>query len=262
MSTNEFLPKKILKKLDYQTQRLIDRTGSDRKTLDQVFDKPTLLLLGKFISNGVIDYVDFPISTGKEANVFRCVTPDNTFLAMKIFRIDTLTFKHINKYLVGDPRFKHNITSRRSIIFEWTKKEYRNLTEMQSAGIRVPRPLSKRNNILLMEYIGTKNKPAPQLKDVVLKDPAKVLNELITFIKKMYTQAGLIHADLSAYNILYHKNKPYLIDVGQSVLLEHPNASDYLKRDIDNLLTYFSKYNIKKDKEKLYQSVLKSRKAK
>ena len=98
MSSDVFIHEKWIKKLDRQTQEVINRIGADTKTLDEVFDKQTLLRLGKLISDHVIEYVDFPISTGKEAIIFRAVTPTKEFIAIKIYRTSTLAFKHITKY--------------------------------------------------------------------------------------------------------------------------------------------------------------------
>ena len=83
-----------------------------------------------------------------------------------------------------------------------------------------------------MEYLGTKDQPARMLKDVVLKNPEKTFNTIISFIKKMYKKAELVHCDLSQYNILMHNKQPYIIDLGQGTLIEHENAKEYLIRDI------------------------------
>jgi RIO kinase 1 len=66
----------------------------------------------------------------------------------------------------------------------------------------------------------------------------------------------MVHADLSAFNILMYRNKPYIIDLGQGVLLEHPNALEFLKRDIQNIVTYFRKYNIKADENKIFEKLV------
>ena len=105
MSSEKFLDDKRLKKLDKQLESLISRIGVDRKTQDEVFDKTTLHIFEKFISDGVIDILDFPISTGKEGNVFRAITPNKKLVAVKVYRINTASFKHIYDYIIGDPRF-------------------------------------------------------------------------------------------------------------------------------------------------------------
>lgn len=257
MSSDKFLDEKSLKKLDKELDIIINRHGLDRKTLDEVFDKSVLHTLEKLISDGYIEILDFPISTGKEGNVFRGVTLDKKFVAVKIYRTSNTTFKHISKYILGDPRFVSIHNSRRDIIYSWTKKEFKNLKKLEEVGVRAPKPIVYMKNILIMQYIGTMKKPAPMLKDIILKNPKKVFDELIYFITKMYKKAELVHSDLSPFNILMYKNKPYLIDLGQGVLLEHPNALEFLKRDVLNLVTFFKKkYNIKADENYIYEKIV------
>jgi len=256
-SDDRFLDDKWMKKLDRQYKVLGDRIGVDRKTLDEVFDKSTLHNLEKLISDGLIDILDFPISTGKEGNVFRAVTPDKKFLAIKIYRTSNATFKHISNYIVGDPRFTAINKNRRDIIHAWARKEFKNLSILEEIGVRAPKPITMINNVLVMEYIGDARKPAPMLKDATLKNPEKIFDSLITSISKMYKKAELVHADLSSFNVLIYRNKPYLIDLGQGVLLEHPLAYEFLKRDIHNIVNYFKKYDIKTDEEEIYNNITK-----
>ena len=259
MSSEKFLDEKSLKKLDKELQTIISRVGVDRKTQDEVFDKSTLNTLEKLISDRIIDILDFPISTGKEGNVFRGVTPDKKLVAVKIFRTSTSTFKHISNYILGDPRFKSLHRTRRDIVYAWTKKEFKNLERLHKAGVRAPKPIIYRNNVLIMEYIGDPNKPAPLLRDVTLKNPNEIFDILIDFISKMYKKAELVHGDISAFNVLMHKNKPYLIDLGQGVLIEHQNALEFLKRDIHNLVNYFKKFNIQADENKIFNTITKKK---
>jgi RIO kinase 1 len=258
MSSDELLNDKWLKKLDLQTQDILDRLVSDRRTFGEVFDRQTLLRLGKLISDKIINQMDFPLSTGKEANLFRGTTPEHTFVAIKIYRTSTMTFKHIASYIEGDPRFKSGLTNRRDIIEEWAKKEFKNLDILQQAHVRAPAPLRRLHNILVMEYIGDQHQSAPLLKDTPLKNPQKVFNEIMTFIARMY-QAGIVHADLSEYNILIFQQKPYIIDVGQAVLLEHPSSSVFLQRDIHNIVHYFKKYGITGNEQGLFELLTKKK---
>ena len=256
MSSDFLLKDKSLKKLDKELQKIISRIGLDKKTEDEVFDKYTLKTIEQLISHKVIDILDFPISTGKEGNVFRAITRDKKFLAIKIYRISTATFKHISKYIIGDPRFNSLRKTKKDIIFAWTKKEYKNLQRLKKINVNSPKPIIYKNNVLVMEYIGEKNKPAPLLKDVKLTNPEGHFETIISYISKMYKKANLVHGDVSAFNILYFKNKCYLIDLGQGVLIEHPNALEFLKRDIKNVVSYFNKYNIMADAEKIYNEIL------
>jgi len=258
MSSDDLLDDKWLKKLDRQSQVLLDRVVFNRKTFGEVFDKQTLLLLGKLISDGIIDQVDFPVSTGKEANIFRGTTPEKEFVAIKIYRTSTMTFKHIASYIEGDPRFSYGYKNRRDIIEEWAKKEYKNLQLLRQAKVRVPTPIKCIHNILIMSYIGDAIKPAPMLKDVLLRNPQKVFDEIMTFIGRMYKNK-VVHADLSAFNILLFRQKPYVIDVGQAVLLDHPSSQEFLKRDVHNILQYFKKYDIESSEREIFEKLVKKK---
>lgn len=260
MSSDDFLDDKRLKKLDIKLQSVIARTGIDKRTADEVFDKYTLSTIEKLISNKVIDIIDFPISTGKEGNVFRAITPDKKMIAVKIYRVSNSTFKHMSKYILGDPRFVSIHKTRKDIIYAWTQKEFKNLERLKKIGVKAPKPIIFKNNILLMEYIGSKNQPAPLLRDVVLDNPEKVFKTLISYVSKMYNKANLIHGDISAFNILYFKDECYIIDLGQGVLTEHPNALEFLKRDINNVVSYFNKYHIMADAEEIYNKILDKKK--
>ena len=76
----------------------------------------------------------------------------------------------------------------------------------------------------------------------------------------MYNKVQLVHSDISEFNVLIHKDKPYLIDLGQGVLLDHYNAHKFLKRDIHNIVKYFKKYNIESDEEKIFNEITKNKK--
>lgn len=257
MSSEKFLDDKRLKKLDKQLESLISRIGVDRKTEAEIFDKSTLKSLEKLISDRIINTLEFPISTGKEGNVFLGITPKNKPVAVKIYRISTATFKNMTSYIMGDPRFKSIHKTRIDIVYAWTKKEFKNLQRIQDAGIRAPKPIIFLNNVLIMEYIGDKKRAAPLLKDVQVEDPKKLFDNLIEFISKMYKKANLVHGDMSVYNVLIYRNKPYIIDLGQGVLSEHPNAMDFLKRDIHNIVSYFKKFGIRADENKIFEKIIK-----
>lgn len=254
-SEDFFLSDKETKKIDFKTQKIFRRDGVDRKTLDEVFDLSTLHTIEKLISDRVIDYIDFPISSGKEGNIFLAITPNHRPVILKIFRISTATFKHMTEYIIGDPRFVITHRSRRDIIFTWASKEYKNLSKLQSIGILAPKPIKKLNNVLIMQFIGTRRQAAPMLKDTDLTNPKTIFKELIRSIRKMYQQANLVHSDLSPFNVLIHQKRPYIIDLGQGVLLDHPSSDAFLKRDIRSIVSHFKKYDIHEDENNIYNSI-------
>jgi RIO kinase 1 len=237
--------------------RMRRKDSDDRKTYDEVFDKRNLMRVYKLFSDGVIDILDFPISTGKEGNVFRAVAPDGTLLAVKIYRTSTATFKDMAKYIQGDPRFKGVTGNRRKMIMAWSSKEYRNLQRFSDAKVRVPEPVTRHDNIIVMEYIGTVDTPAPMMKSVVLKDPEGVAAKLLEYVRRGYQDAELVHGDLSEYNVLMDGNDPVIIDVGQSVLRAHPLAEDLLVRDLSNVARFFKRYGVSIDVEQRLREIRK-----
>ena len=216
-----------------------NKTGDERQTDAEVFDKKTLMTIYDFMTDGLIDAVHYPISTGKEGNVFYVTDEDGDALALKIFRTSTSTFKRVAKYVEGDPRFKGVTGNRWKMIYAWVNKEYRNLMRYSYADIPVPEPVAFDKNCLLMEYIGDENAPAPQLRDCILEDPTETYDEVVSFIIDGWQDAHLVHGDLSEYNILMWEGQPVLIDVGQAVTNDHFNAKEFLARDIRNVNRFF-----------------------
>jgi RIO kinase 1 len=245
--------KSALKQL-IESDEFSNRLNLDRKTYGLVFDRRTLNAMYEMIKKYDIDYIDFPISSGKESLIFNVKLRDKSTKAMKIYKMSTLKFSNTMEYIKGDYRFDKQKINRSNLVYVWAQKEYTNLQSMRNAGIHAPKPYGFYKNVLLMSYLGTSSGPAPQIKD--LNDG---FNEIYIKLKKdmwtMYNKAGIVHADLSEYNILYYRKEPYIIDLGQSVSTKHPMADTFLKRDIMNITTFFHKKGIECDMAKLYDYI-------
>ena len=213
------------------------------KTESEVFDKFTLLNLSKLIKKEIIATVDYPISTGKEANVFRGTTPDGRYIAVKIYKVDTAPFFRKDEYLEGDPRFGKIKHTPRDIVIAFARKEFKNLQLCNNAKVHAPKPYYNLNNVVVMEFLGKGDLPYPTLNLIGSQNPKKELASLLADIKKMH-DAGLVHADLSEYNILLVDDTPYLIDFGQGVVLAHPSATRFFERDVSVVMKYYSKYGV------------------
>ena len=101
---------------------------------------------------------------------------------------------------------------------------------------------SEDQTFIVMEYIGDEE-PAPMLKDQAPEDPEAFLGKTVEAVRQLYA-AGVVHADLSAFNILNYNEKPVLIDLSQATLTRAPMAETYLKRDLQTLCTYFKKIGV------------------
>ncbi|MHB1492195.1 MAG: serine protein kinase RIO [Thermoplasmataceae archaeon] len=221
------------------------RRGDDpgRKTVDKVFDARTLDAIYEVMKRFRVDIIDYPVSTGKEAVVFRAVIKKKS-IAVKIYKMSTLGFNSVREYIEGDYRFEKEKLSRNSLVYVWARKEFINLKNMDERGVKCPVPIGVHKNVLLMQYIGTTLKPSPQLRNVGHELVANYFFSAMKQYKNMVEKCYLIHADLSEYNILCYRNNSYIIDVGQSVPITHPMARDFLKRDINNMIVFAKKIGI------------------
>lgn len=228
------------------------RRKEEWKTYKNVFDNFTLRTLEKLRSEQHFDELEGPVGIGKEANVFTALKGKEKVI-VKIYRLETCDFNRLYDYIKYDPRFLTLKKQRRKVIFAWTQREYRNLMKAREAGVNCPMPYAFKNNVLVMEMIGD-NKPSPLLKNGIPKDPKKFLNELIKNIKKFYT-SGMVHGDLSEFNIINHKEQPVLIDFSQATLLNNTNAKELIERDIKNIVKYFKKLGAEKDEEEVMKNL-------
>src|SRR3989338_6133240 len=140
------------------------------KTKHQVFDAFTEKSLFKLISQGYIDGIRSPLSIGKEGNVFTAEKEDETRI-VKIYRLQTCDYNKMYSQIRTDPRYAVLKNQRREVIFTWAKRELRNLLIAREGGVRVPIAYTASANILIMEFIGDEDGPAPKLKDKKPKNP-------------------------------------------------------------------------------------------
>ncbi|MEM0350420.1 MAG: serine protein kinase RIO [Archaeoglobaceae archaeon] len=232
----------------------------DRKIYAEVLDLRTLKVLYK-LSTKYIKAMGGVISTGKEANVFYAdgfYEGREVSMAVKIYRIETSSFDKMDEYIFGDRRFDYRISAKEKI-FVWTEKEFRNLERAYESGVRVPRPYAYMKNVLLMEFIGENEVPAPTLveigKELAELDVEEIFEDIVENVKKLYRKAELVHADLSEYNVLLFE-EPVIIDLSQAVLRDHPKALSYLRRDIRNVVRFFNKFGLKVSEEELFDEIV------
>ena len=255
-------------KLDDRQTGKHDRVAdkSDRATSEQVLDPRTRMILLQMINRNVISEVNGCLSTGKEANVYHAVSqpmqdddspeaPSITPLqrAIKVYKTSILVFKDRDKYVTGEHRFRagYSKSNNRAMVKVWAEKETRNLKRIYNAGIPCPEPVQLRLHVLVMSFLGDrKGTPAPRLKDVELTGGdiearwKTLYLQLLGYMRILYQTCHLVHADLSEYNILYHQDKLWLIDVSQSVEHEHPRSLEFLRMDIKNTSDFFRRQGV------------------
>ncbi|GAB0135276.1 hypothetical protein EsDP_00003620 [Epichloe bromicola] len=234
-----------------------DKDKADRATSEQVLDQRTRMILLQMINRGFVSEVHGAISTGKEANVYGAIlvdekTGDVIQKAIKVYKTAILVFKDRERYITGEHRFKGGFDkgNNRKMVKLWAEKEFRNLRRIYNAGIPCPEPISLKLHVLVMGFLGDKKGWAyPRLRDAVLTGDVEqqwrsMYIQLLGIMRKMFQVCRLVHADLSEYNILYHKGVLYIIDVSQSVEPDHPRSLEFLRMDIKNVGDFFRRKGV------------------
>ena len=234
---------------------MVTLTHQERfRTIKGVFDEFTNRTLFTLQSKGVFDELVQPLPVGKERNVFIASKGDDRVI-VKIYRMQNCDFKRMYDYIRKDPRYENLRQKRREIILSWAQREYKNLIKSERSGVRVPKALGWKNHIIVEEFIGDEE-PAPPLKDAYPENPEEFFDDVIDQMTKMY-QNGLIHGDLSSFNILNYNEKPVIIDFSQATLVKTPNSEELLERDVKNVLHFFKKVGIKAKFEEVLKKITK-----
>ncbi len=222
------------------------QVGEDKETLEEVFDGRTLTTVMHLLNRGRLRELQGAVKSGKESRIYRGIDMKGGDVAVKIYLTSSAIFRQGRlKYIRGDPRFKDIPHDTRSLIDQWASKEFKNLQLAKEAGLAVPTPIYVEKNVLLMEFIGKNGVPAPHLREVPLQAASSWYDKIVEMLQDLYNKAKLVHGDLSEYNILVPDGYPMLIDFAQAVTIEHPEAREFLKRDIENLNNYFKGLNVR-----------------
>jgi RIO kinase 1 len=238
------------------------------------------------IAGGTVDEVHGLLKTGKEAEIFVVErhTVDQTrsaVLAHKRYRPTQVTkgdleaggftrartFADDAVYQAGrgvassrDRRAlrRRSAHGRRLRAELWPHEEYQALATAHEAGVTVPYPVEFTGDGTLMQFVGDEGVAAPRLvaarlaPDELARAYAQVLDDLAAL-----TRAGIVHADLSPYNLLWWRGRAWFIDFPQAVdLVVNPNGFDLLHRDVTTVCTWFARQGVRCDAEAAFASLL------
>jgi RIO kinase 1 len=225
---------------------MLERRQEEFEVIEEVFDRLTLEGVYRLIHRKVIDEIHGVIKAGKEARIYWGKNPEGVELAIKIYYTATAEFrKGMMQYIQGDPRFKRvRRSSPRSIIYTWTQKEYKNLQLADEAGVCAPKPIDFYRNILVMSFIGYDGIPAPLLREIDIAYPDNFYRKLLGEMRLLYTKAGLVHGDLSEYNVMVWEEAPVIFDISQALLTNHPLSEHLIGRDVSNINSYFRRLGV------------------
>jgi len=198
------------------------------------------------------------LKTGKEADVFlvrRAVpgTHRSCLLAAKRYRAaEHRMFQRDSQYLEGRSvresranraMARRTAVGRTMIATQWAEAEFAALSQLSRAGLPVPYPVQVLGTELLMEFIGDPDgSPAPRLAET-RPDPASLIalwDQLVTALATL-ARLGFAHGDLSAFNLLVHRDRLLMIDMPQVVdVIANPRGGEFLDRDAANISHWFA----------------------
>ncbi|ACH64259.1 kinase [Aliivibrio fischeri] len=206
------------------------------------------------VEDGLIDEVLTQLMSGKEASVYIVRSGDNIQCAKVYKEIEQRSFKQAVAYREG----RKVKNSRRARAMEkgskfgrdeqekvWQSAEIDALYKLSEAGVRVPTPYGCFDGVLLMELVtDDEGSVAPRLNDVTLTKEQAIRDHdlMIQYVTRMLC-AGIVHGDLSEFNVLVDHLGPVIIDLPQAVdASANNNAKWMLERDVNNMTTYYGQY--------------------
>jgi len=226
-------------------------------TADQLNQKHRLKTpkqLEELVADGLVDEVVARLMSGKEADVY-IVSCGDELRCAKIYKDEeTRSFKQAVKYREGRKVRNTRRTramdkgtryGRQESEKTWHDAELNALKKLAEAGVRVPTPYFCLDGVLLMELItNEEGEVAPRLADVAfstekaLQDHARMMQSVIRMLC-----VGLVHGDLSEFNVLVDANGPVIIDLPQAVdAAANAHARSMLERDVNNMTRYYARY--------------------
>ena len=245
-------------KLEYRLKKLVReklvvRTTQPYEGFQIYFEGYDALALNAFVKRKSISAIGNEIGVGKESVIYEAIRQPELAIGgplpviIKFHREGRTSFKQIK-------RVREHLGEREH--FSWiyaarlaAQREYEIMSKLYPQ-VSVPKPLDQNRHAIVMELA-----KGSLLSKTKLVDPEWYLDEILKQVKITYSR-GVIHADLSEYNIFVSEEGVQLIDWSQYVILEHPHADEILERDVSNILTHFSrKYNIKRELEKVLEEV-------
>ncbi len=209
-----------------------------------------ILALKSLVDRGILEALGDKLGVGKESDVYSGLAPGGKRVIVKFHKIGRTSFHHIIKhrpYAAEKPWATWMIVAKIS-----AEREYRALEELWKVGARVPKPIARSRHAVVTEYV--EGVELYEYREA--QDPEAILEKILETVRKAYLEVGIVHGDLSEYNILVTiredgEEEPLIIDWPQYVEREHPLAEQLLRRDVEYVIRFFRRrYRVEADVEK------------
>jgi len=194
------------------------------------------LAINALVRTNVIEALGRRLGVGKESDVYDVLTTTGEKAAAKFHRLGRVSFRQTRRlrtYVADRRRTSWLLQSRLA-----AEKEFEALKVVHPHGVAVPEPISQNRHVIVMGMI----EGAELTEFAEIPQPREVLYEILFNVRRAYLEAGVVHGDLSEFNIILKPDYHILIiDWPQFVGKDHPSAEDLLKRDVTNVLRFFNR---------------------
>ncbi|MFP4217876.1 MAG: serine/threonine-protein kinase RIO2 [Salinarchaeum sp.] len=223
--------------VSYRIDRCLDWGLIERKTIHYEgyrleFEGYDALALNTFAERDTISGLGAPLGVGKESDVYEARS--HRPVALKYHREEIANFRAVDKersYTADREHVSSLYTARQA-----AEREYETLSDLYPE-VSVPRPIDQNRHAIIMEKMAGVELADAQFAD---NEVRPMLNAILGELAAAY-EVGYVHADISEYNIFVDASGPTIFDWPQSVPTDHPNAEEYLRRDVTNLVGYFTR---------------------
>ena len=258
MKTHEWVPSFVIselsglpvRKVEFRLGQLFEKKLVERESMHYLgyridFDAYDLLALSDLVKRGTVKAFGERIGVGKESVVYEAL--GETHLAIKFHRQGRTSFKHIR-------RLRDHLTDQTKVPWIYAaalaaRHEFAIMEKLYPI-VSIPRPFAVSRHVLAMEFVS-----GPALNRITLSDPENGLNMILGEVAAAWG-LGVIHADLSEFNVMVDESGPKIIDWPQAVEVTHPHAQELLERDLVNVLRFFErKYRIEMPLERALSRV-------
>ena len=247
MKTHEWVPSFVIseisglpvRKVEFRISQLFEKKLVEQESIHYLgyridFDAYDLLALSDFVKRGKVSAIGERIGVGKESVVYEAL--GEMPLAVKLHRQGRTSFKHVRRlrdHLTDKPKVPWLYAAALAARHEFA------IMEKLYPLVSIPRPVAASRHALAMEFVS-----GPALNRITLSDPENGLDMILGEVGAAL-HLGIIHADLSEFNIMVDESGPKIIDWPQAVEVTHPHAQELLERDLVNVLRFFErKYRI------------------
>ncbi|MEM4462223.1 MAG: RIO1 family regulatory kinase/ATPase [Candidatus Bathyarchaeia archaeon] len=201
------------------------------------------LAIRSMVKSGILKAIGDALAEGKESDVYLGLSPEDIKLVLKFLRIGRTSFRQTR-------RLRSYVEQRDHISWLYqcrlaANKEYEALSILYKLRVRVPKPIACNRHLIVVSFFdGVELAFCREI-----EDPSSILLDILSEVRRVYTEASIIHGDLNEYNILISSDGDIcIIDWPQYITLDHPGSIEYLRRDIRNILSFFKrKYDVDVD---------------